>query len=134
MADASAKSLEPAIAAAIEVGSQVRTDDWKGYNGLDRLGYRRQIVRSSAEVGENLSPLANRVASLLKRWLLGTHQGAVSAAHLDYYLDEHTFRFNRRTSGSRGLLFLRLMQQAADLSPVPAKEIWAAGAGQKSTG
>jgi transposase-like protein len=67
VADASAKSLEPAIAAAIEIGSQVRTDDWKGYSGLDRLGYRHQIVRSSAEVGENLLPLANRVASLLKR-------------------------------------------------------------------
>ena len=123
VADASARSLEPAITAAIEVGSQVRTDDWRGYGGLDRLGYRRQIVRTSAEVGENLLPLANRVASLLKRWLLGTHQGAVSAEHLDYYLDEYTFRFNRRTSGSRGLLFLRLMQQAVDLSPVPAKEI-----------
>ena len=121
--DASARSLEPAITAAIEVGSQVRTDDWRGYSGLDRLGYRRQIVRSSAEVGENLLPLTNRVASLLKRWLLGTHQGAVSAEHLDYYLDEYTFRFNRRTSGSRGLLFLRLMQQAVDLSPVPAKDI-----------
>jgi hypothetical protein len=65
VADASAKSLEPAIAAAIE------------------------IVRSSAEVGENLLPLANRVASLLKRWLLGTHQGAVSVAHIDYYLGVH---------------------------------------------
>ena len=60
--DASAKSLEPAIAAAIEIGSQVRTDDWKGYSGLDRLGYRHQIVRSSAEVGENLLPLASGVA------------------------------------------------------------------------
>ena len=68
-------------------------------------------------------PLANRVASLLKRWLLGTHQGAVSVAHLDYYLDEYTFRFNRRTSGSRGLVFLRLIQQAVDLGPVPANEI-----------
>jgi hypothetical protein len=87
------------------------------------LGYQHQIVRSSAEVGENLLPLANRVASLLKRWLLGTHQGATSVAHLDYYLDEYTFRFNRRTSGSRGLLFLRLIQQAVDLSPVPANEI-----------
>jgi transposase-like protein len=123
VADASASSLEPAIAAAIERGSQVRTDDWRGYSGLDRLGYQRKIVRSSADVGENLLPLANRVASLLKRWLLGTHQGAVSATHLDYYLDEYTFRFNRRTSGSRGLLFLRLMQQAVDLSPVPAKEL-----------
>ena len=134
MADASARSLEPAITAAIEVGSQVRTDDWRGYSGLDRLGYRRQIVRSSAEVGENLLPLANRVASLLKLWLLGTHQGAVSAEHLDFYLDEYTFRFNRRTSGSRGLLFLRLIQQAVDLSPVPAKDILGAGAPRKSTG
>ena len=123
VADASAASLESAIVAAIEVGSQIRTDDWKGYGGLARLGYRRQVVRSGAQVGENLLPLANRVASLLKRWLLGTHQGAVSTAHLDYYLDEFTFRFNRRTSGSRGLLFLRLMQQAVELSPVPAKEI-----------
>jgi hypothetical protein len=56
-------------------------------------------------------------------WLLGTHQGAVNAEHLDYYLDEYTFLFNRWTSGSRGLLFLRLMQQAVDLSPVPAKDI-----------
>ncbi len=123
VADASASSLEAAIAASIELGSQVRTDDRKGYSGLDRLGYRRQIARSSAEVGKNLLPLANRVASLLKRWLLGTHRGAVSAAHLDDYLDEYTFRFNRRTSGSRGLLFLRLMQQAVDLNPVPAREL-----------
>ena len=123
MPDALAKSLEAAITASVEPGSQVRTDDWRGYNGLDRLGYRREIARASADVGENLLPLANRVASLLKRWLLGTHQGAVSVTHIDSYLDEYTFRFNRRTSGSRGLLFLRLMQQAVDLGPVPAKEI-----------
>ena len=55
--------------------------------------------------------------------LLGTHQGAVSVAHIDYYLDEYTFRFNRRKSASRGLLFLRLIQQAVDLSPVPANAI-----------
>jgi hypothetical protein len=122
VADASASSLEPApppSSSAVGYGRTTGgvTAGWTG------LGYRRQIVRSSADVGENLLPLANRVASLLKRWLLGTHQGAVSAAHLDYYLDEYTFRFNRRTSGSRGLLFLRLMQQAVDLSPVPAKEL-----------
>ena len=95
---------------------------------MARLGYRHQIVRSSAEVGENLLPLANRVASLLKRWLLGTHQGAVSVAHLDYHLDEYNFRFNRRTSGSRGLLFLRLIQHAVDLTPsLPRKSAAADG-------
>ena len=135
MPDASARSLEPAITTAIEVGSQVRTDDWRGYSGLDRLGYRRQIVRSSAEVGENLLPLTNRVASLLKRWLLGTHQGAVSAEHLDYYLDEYTFRFNRRTSGSRGLLFLRPDAASRRSQPGPCERYpgWQAHP-QKSTG
>ncbi len=122
VADASASSLEPAIAAAIEPGSLVRTEHWNGYNGLDRLGCRHQIARSSAAVDDNLLPLANWVASQLKRWLPATHQGAVNATHLDYYLDEYTFRFNRPTSGSHGLLCLRLMQQAVDLSPVLPKE------------
>jgi len=123
VADASAQSLETVISAAIEPGSKVRTDDWKGYHGLVKLGYEHPIARPTAEVGDNLLPLANRVASLLKRWLLGTHQGAVQPSYLDYYLDEFTFRFNRRTSGSRGLLFYRLLQQAVELAPVPAKEI-----------
>ena len=123
IADASARSLEAAIIAAIEPGSQVRTDDWKGYLGLEKLGYGHLIARSTEEVGENLLPLANRIASLLKRWLIGTHQGAVQSSYLDYYLDEYTFRFNRRTSGTRGLLFYRLVQQAVDLAPVPAREI-----------
>jgi len=63
------------------------------------------------------------VASLLKRWLLGTHQGAVSREHLDYYLDEFTFRFNRRNSRSRGKLFLRLAEQAVVVAPVPYKSM-----------
>jgi transposase-like protein len=127
--DASAQSLETAISAAVEPGSQVRTDDWAGYQGLEKLGYGHPVVRPTAEVGDNLLPLANRVASLLKRWLLGTHQGAVQSTYLDYYLDEFTFRFNRRTSGSRGLLFYRLVQQAVELAPVPAKEIMTAAGG-----
>jgi hypothetical protein len=61
-----------------------------------------------------LMPRVHRVASLLKRWLLGTHQGAVSHEHLPYYLDEFTFRFNRLRSNSRGKLFFRLMQQAVN--------------------
>lgn len=115
--DASAKSLGEAVEKTIRPGSTVRTDDWDGYNKLSNLGYERQIVRHSADVGDNLLPLANRVAALLKRWLLGTHQGAVRPTHLDYYLDEYTFRFNRRTSNSRGKLFFRLAQQAVAVGP-----------------
>jgi transposase-like protein len=115
---ASGKHLEPAVSQAVERGRTVRTDGWLGYTGLTDLGYRHKVIRSTPAVGENLLPLANRVAALLKRWLLGTHQGAVHPEHLDYYLDEFTFRFNRRTSGSQGLLFYRLLDQAAHLSPV----------------
>ena len=118
VADASAPVLTQATLAAVNSGSQVLTDGWSGYAGLKPKGYRHAVVRESAVVGENLLPRANRVAALLQRWLLGTHQGAVAAAHLDYYLDEFTFRFNRRTSGSRGLLFQRLVEQSLALAPV----------------
>jgi transposase-like protein len=123
VADASGESLGPAVQKAVEPGTTVRTDGWRGYGGLTELGYVHDVVRASAEVGENLLPLANRVISLLKRWLLGTHQGAVRPSHLDYYLDEFTFRFNRRTSRSRGKLFYRLLQQAVAVEPVLGREI-----------
>lgn len=116
--DAAGESLESAVWEMIEPGSAVRTDAWRGYNQLTELGYHHKIVRKNPDLGENLLPLANRVTSLLKRWLLGTHQGAVQHSHLEYYLDEFTFRFNRRTSKSRGLLFYRLLSQAVDLGPV----------------
>jgi len=117
--DASAASLEPAVQAVVEPGSVVCTDGWRGYNGLAGLGYQHQVVRPDGQVGENLLPRCHRVASLLKRWLLGTHQGAVGPVHLAYYLDEYTFRFNRRTSKSRGKLFYRLAQQAVQVDPHP---------------
>lgn len=85
---------------------------------MPALGYQRRVVRAEARVGENLLPLANRVASLRKRWLLGPHPGAVRPTHVDDYLDEFTFRFNRRTSKSRGLLCYRLVEQAVALEPV----------------
>jgi len=119
--DASAPSLEEATREAIEPGSVVRTDTWTGYRGLPAVGYAHTVVREDPSVGENLLPLANRVASLLKRWLLGIHQGAVRPSHIDYYLDEFTFRFNRRTSRSRGMLFYRLVQQALAIDPVPGQ-------------
>ena len=121
--DASANSLEKAILGAVKLGSVVCTDGWTGYRQLNTIGYIHEIVREEAEVGENLLPRCNRVVSLLKRWLLGTHQGAVHSSHLDYYLDEFTFRFNRRTSKSRGKLFFRLVQQTVALDPLPEKNI-----------
>ena len=77
----------------------------------------------AAEVGKDLLPRCHRVASLLKRGLLGPHQGAVRAKQLEYYLDEFTFRFNRRTSQYRGKLFYRLAQQAVQVDPVPHARI-----------
>lgn len=122
--NASAASLEKAIQEAVEPGSVIRTDEWSGYtSNLSTLGYHHTVVRKEAHVGDNLLPVANRVVALLKRWLLGTHQGAVRPSHLDYYLDEFTFRFNRRTSRSRGKLFYRLVQQATTVSPVAGHRI-----------
>jgi len=119
--DASGESLEEAIRRSIIPGSTINTDGWKGYSRLISHGYAHSVVRKTAEIGDNLLPHCHRVASLLKRWILGTHQGAVSHDHLDYYLDEYTFRFNRRTSRSRGKLFYRLVQQAVSVEPAPYK-------------
>jgi transposase-like protein len=123
VANASIAVLTTTVAAGVEPGSQVLTDGWDGYAGLTAKGYDHRIVRKTAIMGENVLPRANRVASLLQRWLLGTHQGAVARSHLDYYLDEFTFRFNRRRSGSRGLLFYRLIEQALATGPVRGREL-----------
>ena len=98
----------------IEPGSRVHTDGWDGYVGLKAKGYHHRVtvLRTRSGSPVELLPRAHLVASLLKRWLLGTHQGAVSFDPLDYYLDEFTFGFNRRTSRSRGKLFERLLEQA----------------------
>ena len=117
--DASAGSLHPFVQDCVEPGSTVHTDGWQGYAGLDSKGYQREItkLRGRRKEASNLMPRVHRIASLLKRWLLGTHQGAVAPRHLPYYLDEFTFRFNRRKSKSRGKLFFRLMQQAVSTPP-----------------
>ena len=123
--DASAQSLMPFVEDAIEPGSLVHTDGWSGYDPLEGKGYRHRItlVKGRKESASDLLPRVHLVASLLKRWLLGTHQGAVSREHLDYYLDEFTFRFNRRNSRSRGKLFLRLAEQAVAVGPSPYKSM-----------
>lgn len=130
--DATGKSLEGAIKEAVEPGSIVKTDDWKGYSRLTSLGYKHEIIRDTADIGENLLPLCHRQASLLKRWLGGTHQGAVSHEHLDFYLDEYTFRFNRRSSRYRGKLFYRLLQNIVSSEPVPYSAIRKGVRGPKS--
>ena len=116
--DASATSLEEMIQNSIEKKSIIQTDGWKGYSHIESLDYLHEIIRQDENIGENLLPHCHIVASLLKRWLLGTHQGAVSHDHLDYYLDEFTFRFNRRKSKHRGKLFYRLLQNAVQVDPV----------------
>lgn len=121
--DASGPSLEGAVKESVEPGSTVHTDGWGGYGRLSKLGYAHEVVRKEADVGKNLLPRVNRVVALLKRWLIGTYQGGIHLSHLDYYLDEFTFRFNRRTSHSRGKLFYRLVEQAAAINPVPGHDI-----------
>ena len=112
--DASGASLVPFVCEVVAPGAVVLTDGWVGYNGLPKHGHthRKTVLASSSDPAHVSMPGVHRVASLLKRWLLGTHQGSVTAAHLQSYLEEFTFRFNRRTSRSRGLVFRRLLEQA----------------------
>jgi transposase-like protein len=116
----------------VEPGSAVVTDGWSIYKGLDGYAHEAIVIRHTGKTASDLLPRVHRVVSLLKRWLLGTHQGGIQPAHLDYYLDEFTFRFNRRTSASRGKLFYRLLQNAMQIGPTTYKDIIAppdAGAG-----
>ncbi|MFP5206662.1 MAG: IS1595 family transposase [Acidobacteriota bacterium] len=106
------------IAASVEPGSTVRTDGFKSYLGLEGYTHLRHVQSEQPE-DEHVLPRVHRVIGLLKRRLLGTHQGAVSIDYLDDYLNEFTFRFNRRTSASRGKLFYRLTQQAVQIEHVP---------------
>ena len=118
--DASGKSLVSFVRKTVAPGAVVITDGWTAYPGLAQHGYthRPRVVSGSGQTASTLLPRVHRVAALLKRWLLGIHQGAVSREHLDAYLDEFTFRFNRRTSRWRGKLFYRLVQQAVQVPPV----------------
>lgn len=115
--NASQKSLTGFVEQTIKPGSTVRTDDWAGYKTLQQAGYVHVVVAS-----HDLK-IAHLCISLLKRWLGGTHQGAVSQEHLSYYLDEYTFRFNRRRSNHRGLLFYRLLQNAMQIEPTTYRQM-----------
>jgi transposase-like protein len=122
--DVTHRSLSGFIKENVENGSTVITDDWRGYRNIESKGYNHKIenIKVKSE-DEDLLPHVHRIASLLKRWLIGTHQNYVGQENLKFYLDEYTFRYNRRTSRDRGLLFSRLLEQAVLHSPVQYKEI-----------
>jgi transposase-like protein len=119
-------SLQSFVKETVEPGASVLTDGWSSYAALPELGYDHVVINQSAspDPAHVLMPAVHRVASLLKRWLLGTYQGAVSNDHLDYYLDEFTFRFNRRRSRSRGLLFYRLIEHSVRTAPTPTHALF----------
>jgi transposase-like protein len=123
--DVSGDSLGPFVNEVVEKGSEILTDGWGGYNELSRYGYQHEkAVLSGTEDPAHVSmPGVHRVSALLKRWLLSTHQGSVSGKHLEHYLDKYTFRFNRSTSRSRGLLFYRLIEQAVMTAPSSYRRI-----------
>jgi transposase-like protein len=123
--NASSESLMPFIADSVEPRSVVHTDGWLGYQPLEGKGYRHKItfLKGNSKTASELMPRVHLAVALLKRWLMGTHQGGVSLEHLDAYLDEFTFRFNRRKSRSRGKLFYRLLEQAVAVEPVPYKSL-----------
>jgi hypothetical protein len=128
LADGSAKSLHAFVEDNIEPGSRIITDGWLGYLGLGDIDYvhKQRSQRAAAALGKDLGkllPSVHRIASLIKRWLLGTHHGAVEDAHLTAYLNEFVFRFNRRRSRSRGMLFYRVLQLAVAHDPVRYREL-----------
>jgi ISXO2-like transposase domain/Transposase zinc-ribbon domain len=127
--------LEAFITEAIEDGSRVRTDGWNVYASLPALGYSHEPINVSrtGKPAPASMPHVHRVLALLKRWLLGTHQGSVQPHQLDYYLDEFTFRFNRRHSRYPGLLFYRLLQEAAATEPLPLRTIVGGATGREGT-
>ena len=133
--DVSAGSLLPFVQNVVAPGSAVHTDGWRGYSGLANAGYQHQItvISDGLDPAHEVMPRVHTVASLLKRWLLGTHQGGIQRQNLDYYLDEFTFRFNRRRSNARGLLFHRLAQQAIAVEPAPYNSIVGHARTKKST-
>ncbi|GBE50818.1 ISXO2-like transposase domain protein [bacterium BMS3Bbin13] len=128
LADASSASLHPFVTDHVEPGTTVITDGWQGYRGLEKLGYvhdrrSRQAARARGEDPGELLPAVHRIASLAKRWLLGTHQGSVDDAHLAGYLNEFVFRFNRRRSRSRGMVFYRVLELAVVPDPMRYQDL-----------
>ena len=125
IANDSAACVIPFVQDVVESGAQVHTDGSAAYLLLEELGYPHQrtvMLGSKAPAHVSMAGV-HRVAALVQRWILGTHHGSVQPEHLDVYLDEFVFRFNRRTSSSRGMLFYRLLQQAVVTQPVTYAQV-----------
>lgn len=127
--DASTVSLAAFLDANVEPGSRVITDGWSAYPGATRDRYPHQgtSVAASGLHAHEVLPAVHLVFSLVKRWVMGTMQGSVSPEHVQAYFDEWVFRFNRRNSRSRGLLFHTLLGQAVDGQPVTYRSLRKAG-------
>jgi transposase-like protein len=123
--DVSAASLVGFVEAAVSPGAVVHTDGWPAYKAVAARGYdhRPRNLSASDDPAHVVMPRVHGDAALLDRWWLGTHQGAISPKHLDYYLDEYTFRFNRRRSHAPGLLFYRLLEQSLTVDPVAYRSL-----------
>lgn len=115
--DASAEKLEAFIKRNIAPKSTIHTDGWRGYNGVADMGYSHRPQKAALVDPDELLPRINIVTALLKRWILGTHQGRLDLKHMDSYLEEFVFRFNRRTSKERGLLFRRVIENSFNIEP-----------------
>jgi len=100
----------------VSPNAHVEVDSWQGYDVLRREGYRCEVISPADDPASPL-PRVRRVVGLVRRWLLGTHQGRLSRRYLQAYLDEFVFRYNRRKSPHVGLLFQRLVWQGARTRP-----------------
>lgn len=118
--DVQGTTIQTAVQEAVVPGSIIETDGLQSYRGVTEAGYTHRVIRAETD---DLLPHVHLVVSLLKRWLLGTLQGGVHVTHLDYYLDEFTFRFNRRTSYSRGKLFRRVLEYAVQVEPMREQDL-----------
>lgn len=126
VANTSGNALGSFVKSTVAAGSEIVTDGWKGYSGLKELGFHHHpttLDGMGKQASKAVLPRVNRIAALLKRWILGIHQGNVSRKHIGSYLDEFGFRFNRRTSVHRGMLFYRLLQQTVLIGPVSYGEL-----------
>ena len=121
--DATTESLEAFIKTNIAKGSIIHTDGWKSYGGLEKIGYKHRPRKSASVDPDELLPRINIVTALLKRWILGTLHGRLDLKHMGSYFEEFVFRFNRRTSKSRGLLFQRVLENSIHVKPEPYKKV-----------